>query len=157
MAAPAVLEQHYRYPVPSAVVPAHPGTTGPARLRLATSGGPAANPRFFVGTLVRPVVAADLLLAVGDVVRARFHVPSAMLARILLTADPVVTCADDRIRVEGFSACCSAYARVDLLDTEQGPVVIELELTEPSLFFGTAPGSADRLVTAVLRHLKSLA
>jgi glutathione synthase/RimK-type ligase-like ATP-grasp enzyme len=49
------------------------------------------------------------------------------------------------------------YARVDLLDTEQGPVVIELELTEPSLFFGTAPGSADRLVTAVLRHLKSLA
>ena len=115
MATAAVLEQHYRYPVPSAVVPAHPGTTGPARLRLATSGGPAANPRFFVGTLVRPVVAADLLLAVGDVVRARFHVPSAMLARILLTADPVVTCADDRIRVEGFSACCSAYARVDLL------------------------------------------
>jgi hypothetical protein len=115
MSTAAALEQHYRYPVPSAVVPAHPGAAGPARLRLATSGGPAANPRFFVGTLVRPVVAADLLLAVGDVVRARFHVPSAMLARILLAADPVVTCADERIRVEGFSACCSAYARVDLL------------------------------------------
>jgi hypothetical protein len=115
VAVPAVLEQHYRYPVPSAIVgPAAEGGGGP-RLRLATSGGPSPNPRFFVGTLTRPVIAADLLLTVGDVVRSRFHVPSAMLTRILLAADPVVTCAHERIRAEGFSACCSAYGRVDLL------------------------------------------
>ena len=30
-------------------------------------------------------------------------------------ADPVVTCSDDRLRFEGFSGCCGAYARVDFL------------------------------------------
>ncbi len=62
-----------------------------------------------------PVVAADLLLTLGDVARSRFHVPPAMLSRILELADPVVTCADDRLRFEAFSACCSVYGRVDLL------------------------------------------
>jgi hypothetical protein len=43
-----------------------------------------------------------------------------------------------------------AYARVDLVPDDAGePVVIELELTEPSLFLGKAPGSAGRLA----RHL----
>ncbi|MCB2413702.1 hypothetical protein LGT39_12700 [Demequina sp. TTPB684] len=38
-----------------------------------------------------------------------------------------------------------AYARVDLLPTDNGPVVLELELTEPSLFLAVdaaAPGNA---------------
>ena len=37
------------------------------------------------------------------------------------------------------------YARVDLLPRRPGPVMIELELTEPSLFLGTIRASADRL------------
>jgi len=42
------------------------------------------------------------------------------------------------------------YARVDLLPDEAGePVVIELELTEPSLWLTSAPGSADRLAAAI--------
>jgi glutathione synthase/RimK-type ligase-like ATP-grasp enzyme len=41
------------------------------------------------------------------------------------------------------------YARVDLLP---GPVLIELEVTEPSLFLGLAPGSAQRFAAAVRRH-----
>jgi hypothetical protein len=46
------------------------------------------------------------------------------------------------------------YARVDLLPGPDGsPVLLELELTEPSLFLYTAPGSADRLADAVLRAL----
>jgi len=109
LAAP-ILEQTYRYPFPSDVV-----GDGDRRLRLATSGGPAANPQFFRGTLSLPVVAADLLLTLGDVARSRFHVPAAMLARILELADPVATCADGRLRFETFSACCSVYGRVDLL------------------------------------------
>ena len=110
LAAP-VLEQTYRYPFASAVV----GEGERRRLRLATSGGPAANPRFFRGRLLLPVVAADLLLTLGDVARSRFHVPAAMLTRILELADPVATCADERLRFEAFSACCSVYGRVDLL------------------------------------------
>ncbi len=37
-----------------------------------------------------------------------------------------------------------AYARVDLLPTEQGPVVLELELTEPSLFLALGDGAPER-------------
>ena len=68
LAAP-ILEQIYRYPFPSDVV----GDRDRRQLRLATSGGPAANPQFFRGTLLQPVVAADLLLTLGDVARSRFH------------------------------------------------------------------------------------
>lgn len=110
LAAP-VLEQTYRYPFPSALV----AEGDRRRLRLATSGGPTANPRFFRGRLLLPIVAADLLLALGDVARSRFHVPAQMLKRILELADPVATCADDRLRFEAFSACSSVYGRVDLL------------------------------------------
>ncbi len=46
------------------------------------------------------------------------------------------------------------YARVDLLRDETGaPVLLELELTEPSLFFATAPGSAERFVRALAERL----
>ena len=46
------------------------------------------------------------------------------------------------------------YARVDLIrDGAGAPCVLELELTEPSLFFGHAPGSAQRLVAATLARL----
>jgi hypothetical protein len=38
------------------------------------------------------------------------------------------------------------YARIDLLP---GPVVIEAELTEPSLFLGHAPGAAERFAAAI--------
>jgi glutathione synthase/RimK-type ligase-like ATP-grasp enzyme len=42
------------------------------------------------------------------------------------------------------------YARVDLLPGETGdPVLIELELTEPSLWLSSVPGSADRLAAAI--------
>ncbi|MFI5908801.1 RimK family alpha-L-glutamate ligase [Dactylosporangium sp. NPDC051541] len=45
------------------------------------------------------------------------------------------------------------YTRIDLLPSPDGPVVIEVELAEPSLFFGYAPGSADRFAAAVERRL----
>jgi glutathione synthase/RimK-type ligase-like ATP-grasp enzyme len=44
------------------------------------------------------------------------------------------------------------YARIDLLQDEQGaPVVLELELTEPSLFFPQAPGAAERFASHLMR------
>jgi O-ureido-D-serine cyclo-ligase len=57
------------------------------------------------------------------------------------------------------AAACAAipfdppvYARVDLLQDESGaPVVLELELTEPSLFLAHAPGAAQRCAVHVLR------
>jgi hypothetical protein len=42
------------------------------------------------------------------------------------------------------------YARVDLLPGQDGsPILVELELTEPSLFLGYATGAADRLADAI--------
>lgn len=44
-----------------------------------------------------------------------------------------------------------AYARVDLIHDAAGqPVVLELELTEPSLFFGHAPGAAERFAAVLV-------
>jgi glutathione synthase/RimK-type ligase-like ATP-grasp enzyme len=46
------------------------------------------------------------------------------------------------------------YARVDLIrDAAGAPCLLELELTEPSLFFAHAPGAAQRLVAATLARL----
>jgi glutathione synthase/RimK-type ligase-like ATP-grasp enzyme len=43
------------------------------------------------------------------------------------------------------------YARIDLIhDAQHAPRVLELELTEPSLFFAHAEGSAERFAQAVL-------
>jgi len=43
------------------------------------------------------------------------------------------------------------YARVDMLCGDDGePVLLELELVEPALYFGTAPGSEARLAEALL-------
>ena len=42
------------------------------------------------------------------------------------------------------------YARVDLIPAEDGsPVVLEVELTEPSLFLGYADGAAERFADAI--------
>jgi glutathione synthase/RimK-type ligase-like ATP-grasp enzyme len=46
------------------------------------------------------------------------------------------------------------YARVDLVRDDAGrPVVLELELAEPSLFFAFGPGSAERFAAAILERV----
>lgn len=45
------------------------------------------------------------------------------------------------------------YARVDLAPASGGPVVLEVELTEPSLFFRHADGAAGRFVAALSRRI----
>lgn len=46
------------------------------------------------------------------------------------------------------------YARVDLLSDDDGqPVLLELEVTEPSLFFDQAPASAGQFVDALLARI----
>ena len=48
------------------------------------------------------------------------------------------------------------YARIDLIRDDQGtPALLELELTEPSLFFAQAPGSVDRFAAVLARQLGS--
>jgi SWIM zinc finger len=89
--------------------------TADRTLHLATAGGTVEHPRLFRGRVRHPVLFADALLLVGAVARSRFHVPAAMLGRILQLADPVATASHDRLRFEAFSSCASVYARLDLL------------------------------------------
>ncbi len=44
------------------------------------------------------------------------------------------------------------YARVDIVETPAGPLLMELEILEPDLFLGSASGGADRLAAALLRE-----
>ncbi len=49
-----------------------------------------------------------------------------------------------------------AYARIDLIfDADGAPVVLELELTEPSLFLAHASGAAERFTQHLVEHLRS--
>jgi glutathione synthase/RimK-type ligase-like ATP-grasp enzyme len=45
------------------------------------------------------------------------------------------------------------YARVDLVETARGPLLMELELIEPELYFLLAPEAADRMADAILARL----
>ena len=49
------------------------------------------------------------------------------------------------------------YVRVDLLPGAHGPLLVELELAEPSLFLGLSPGSADRFAAALAGRLDATA
>ena len=45
------------------------------------------------------------------------------------------------------------YARIDLVDSPNGTVVLELEVAEPSLFFGWHPPAAANMAEAIARRL----
>lgn len=48
-----------------------------------------------------------------------------------------------------------SYARVDLIETPDGPLVMELELIEPELFFRHEADAAARLADAVVRVIQA--
>lgn len=95
------------------------------RLALATSSnGVDAHPYFFEGRLRQPRLVAELLTAVHLIVGSRFFTPANSVAWAIALADPVVTCGGGVLRFEGFSSCCSAYIRVDVLpDAYDGELV----------------------------------
>lgn len=70
---------------------------------------------------------------------------------------PYAIADDERAIAEAALAPVAAhilYGRVDLARDHAGrPMVMELELVEPSLFFGRQPGAADRFATALHRRL----
>lgn len=46
-----------------------------------------------------------------------------------------------------------AYARVDIVETNRGPLLMELELIEPELYFSIVPGSAERMAREIAARL----
>jgi hypothetical protein len=45
------------------------------------------------------------------------------------------------------------YARVDLVESSRGPLLMELELIEPELYFLHAPDSAHRMARLIAQRL----
>src|SRR5688572_21557857 len=105
--------QSYRYPAASAL--------HDRRLTLQTSGGRTergllADPRFFTGFLTAGEASAVGLLTLADVARTDFRRAGQPLdGSFGGHRDPIVTCGGERLRFESFSACCGAYARLDVL------------------------------------------
>jgi len=145
----ALREQIFRYPFSSQFDPAA------STLRLATfSDGDTTSPFFFQGQIAKPKQTAELLRAIMTVVQSRFHIPAAMLGRVLAEADPVVTANDDRLRFEGFSSCCGAYARLDLLEAAfdgeiSGRGTTNVDFNQPMLAALARVKATDELSLAV--------
>jgi len=74
--------------------------------------------------------------------RAVRRAPSEQERRVALSALRAVPC-DGPL----------CYARVDLVATDEGPTVLELEVIEPFLFLGEAPGAARTLARAIAARL----
>jgi hypothetical protein len=97
----------------------------------------------------------------------RYFVPPAMVARILRAADPVVTAADGRLRLESFSQCCGVYARADVdfsppmrtaLAQVRAGESLDLAVTPERVAVTSARGTAvEHKVRLPLRWLKGFA
>ncbi|MEM0926379.1 MAG: SWIM zinc finger family protein, partial [Planctomycetota bacterium] len=99
------IEHAYRYPFTSMVVPS---ASEPA-LRLVTTLEGTSDDLFFDGRIRHPARIGRLLSVLTSIIRTRFYQP---LNPLIL--DPVVTSGGGTLRFEGFSSCCTVYARVDL-------------------------------------------
>lgn len=100
---------------------------------------------FFGGQFSHAIRKAPLLQRHSEPTRALFA-PERIGARTPSAAELAVA----RRALEAMPFGTLPYARVDLLPSPDGPQLLELELTEPSLFLAYGPGAADRFV-AVLR------
>lgn len=144
------IPHHYHYQRPSEL--------GAGGLRLAASS-PSADgaSRFFEGRLEHPEETAKLLIGLMSVVQARYHIPSAMLAKMAEQWDPVVTAGAERLRFEGFSACCGVYGRVDLhpgsvRDETFGKGTTNVDFNPPMLAALARVGPTDPVHLAVGRE-----
>jgi len=85
----------------------------------------------------------------SDVFAAETIRPRTPTAAELAVAERILDDAARRLRTGPL-----AYARVDLVEDAGGaPLLLELELTEPSLFFAGEPGPLSRFATAVRRRM----
>ncbi len=110
-AAPHTADFVLRYPYPSKLEAIG---SGGHRLELAADLAHNTSANFFQGTLLHPKVASSMFVLLPRLAQSRFYMPPNIVAQLIALADPVVTCSTDILRLESLSACCSAYARVDV-------------------------------------------
>lgn len=106
---------------------------------------------FFGGEFSHAIRKAPLLQRQAEPTRALFA-PERIGARTPSAAEREVA----RRALAALPFGSLPYARVDLLPSADGPLLLELELTEPSLFLAYGPGAADRFAAVLQRSLTPL-
>lgn len=110
---------------------------------------------FFDGVFSHAIRKGQMLHPGGDPSGALF-VEEDITARI--PSDAERAAADDVLEALPWPRQELLYARVDLIPGPDGaPQLVELELTEPSLFFTHAPGAAERLAATIGARLRASA
>lgn len=104
---------------------------------------------FFDGEFSHAIRKGPLLRRGDDATRALFAAEH-ITARI--PSDAEMATAQGIVAAMPFAT--PLYARVDLLPSPDGPRLLELELTEPSLFFAQDDGAADRFAAALRARLR---
>ncbi len=108
---------------------------------------------FFGGQFSHAVTKGPLLVRGGGMVEGLFALER-VAARAPTRDERAV--AESTLDALPFARATLAYARVDLvLDDAGAPRVLELELTEPSVFLSWSDGAADRFAAAILTQLQS--
>ncbi|HXD60689.1 MAG TPA: hypothetical protein VN619_02050 [Lacisediminihabitans sp.] len=74
----------------------------------------------------------------------------------LALADLTMAAISAVLAARGVGDAVPLYARLDLVETNEGPALLEAELFEPSYFVHTAPASEARFASAVLARLAML-
>jgi glutathione synthase/RimK-type ligase-like ATP-grasp enzyme len=70
----------------------------------------------------------------------------------VMTPPPALRSFADRIMATVPPDCL--YARVDVVDSGRGPLLMELELIEPELYFLNVPAAADHLADLIVERLR---
>ena len=110
---------------------------------------------FFGGSFSHAIRKGPLLELDNDPTRALFaeeHITARTPAADEMEVGQFTVDAVAQLENLGLGGRAPTYARVDLLRSADGrPLVLEVELAEPSLFLDTDPGAARRFVDAVLQ------
>jgi glutathione synthase/RimK-type ligase-like ATP-grasp enzyme len=72
-----------------------------------------------------------------------------------MTPSPELLSFTDRVMSSATGS--TLYARVDVVESSRGPLLMELELIEPELYFLIVPAAAVTFARAIVRRLESLA
>lgn len=109
----------------------------------------------FSGVPSHAVSKGPMLANEGDVSRAPFATeqiaPAALTAKQAELATASLAAVADRFGVDA-----PVYGRVDMLATDGSPVLLEVELTEPSLFLPFDAAAAGRAASAIAARLEDL-
>jgi glutathione synthase/RimK-type ligase-like ATP-grasp enzyme len=101
----------------------------------------------YLGGRYSHAIAKAALLAAPPPAASVLYLPETIDAREATPAERVV--AEQALEASPFRASDLLYARVDIVPGDEGPRVLEVELTEPSLYLAYADGAGGRLADAI--------